>query len=119
MKKFLIVKSDERKTRLTNFDFAGEEEDAEPIEKKELLIHYTNLGNIYTQTSSSLVTHKRGGAGAKLKLKDNETIIQTLSDDNFSSLLVSEPFLGANNIPSPAPIDAPKRNFPKPFFLLI
>ena len=79
---------DERKTRLTNFDFAGEEEDAEPIEKKELLIHYTNLGNIYTQISSSLVTHKRGGAGAKLKLKDNETIIQTLSDDNFSSLLV-------------------------------
>lgn len=79
---------DDRRTRLMNFDFAGEEEDAEPIEKKELLIHYTNLGNIYTQTSSTLVTHKRGGAGSKLKLKDNEIIVQTLSDDNFSSLLV-------------------------------
>lgn len=79
---------DDRKTRLTNFDFSSEEEDAEPIEKKELLIHYTNLGNIYTQISSSLVKTRRGGAGAKLKLKDNETIIQTISDDNFSSLLV-------------------------------
>ena len=79
---------DDRKTRLTNFDFSSEEEDAEPVEKKELLIHYTNLGNIYTQISSSLVKTRRGGAGAKLKLKDNETIIQTLSDDNFSSLLV-------------------------------
>lgn len=79
---------DDRKTRLLNFDFSGEEEDAEPIEKKELLIHYTNLGNIYTQTSSTLVSHKRGGAGSKIKLKDNETIIQTLSDTNFSSLLV-------------------------------
>ena len=79
---------DDRKTRLLNFDFAGEEEDAEPIEKKELLIHYTNLGNIYTQISSTLVAHKRGGAGSKLKLKDNEIVVQTLSDDNFSSLLV-------------------------------
>lgn len=79
---------DERRTRLSNFDFSGEEDDAEPIEKKELLIHYTNLGNIYTQTSSTLMSHKRGGSGSKVKLKDNETIIQTLSDDNFSSLLV-------------------------------
>lgn len=83
---------DDRKTRLLNFDFAGEEEDAEPIEKRELLIHYTNLGNIYTQISSTLVAHKRGGAGSKLKLKDNEIIVQTLSDDNFSSLLVFSNF---------------------------
>lgn len=83
---------DDRKTRLLNFDFSGEEEDAEPIEKKELLIHYTNLGNIYTQISSTLVAHKRGGAGSKLKLKDNEIVVQTLSDDNFSSLLVFSNF---------------------------
>lgn len=79
---------DERRTRLTNFDFSSEEEDAEPIEKKELLIHFTNLGNIYTQESTSLMTTRRGGKGTKIKLANNETIVQTINDNNFSSLLV-------------------------------
>lgn len=78
---------DARKTRLTNFDFAGEEEDAEPIEKKELVIHFTNLGNIYTQEASSLVKTRRGGKGAKVKMGDNEIIVQTLADDNLGSIL--------------------------------
>lgn len=78
---------DERKTRLTNFDFAGEEEDAEPIEKKELLIHFTNLGNIYTQESSSLMSVRRGGKGSKVKIGDREAITQTLCDDNLGTLL--------------------------------
>lgn len=79
---------DERRTRLTNFDFSSEEENAEPIEKKELLIHFTNLGNIYTQESTSLMTTRRGGKGTKTKLANNETIIQTINDNNFNSLLV-------------------------------
>lgn len=79
---------DKRRTRLTNFDFSSEEEDAEPIEKKELLIHFTNLGNIYTQESTSLMTTRRGGKGTKIKLANNEIIVQTINDNNFSSLLV-------------------------------
>ncbi len=79
---------DERRTRLMNLDYKGEAEVAEPIEKQELLIHYTNLGNIYTQVSSTLMARKRGGNGLKVKMKPNETIVQTLSDDNLSSLLV-------------------------------
>lgn len=78
---------DERKTRLTNFDFSGEEEDAEPIEKKELLIHFTNLGNLYTQESSTLMSVRRGGKGSKVKVGDREAIIQTLSDNNLGTLL--------------------------------
>lgn len=78
---------DDRRTRLLNFDFAGEEEDAEPIEKKELLIHFTNLGNIYTQESSSLMSVRRGGKGSKVKIGDREAIIQTLCDDNLGTLL--------------------------------
>ena len=78
---------DERRTRLTNFDFSGEEEDAEPIEKKELLIHFTNLGNLYTQESSTLMSVRRGGKGSKVKVGDREAIIQTLSDDNLGTLL--------------------------------
>ena len=78
---------DERRTRLLNFDFSGEEEDAEPIEKKELLVHFTNLGNIYTQESSSLMSVRRGGKGSKVKIGDREAIIQTLCDDNLGTLL--------------------------------
>lgn len=79
---------DERRTRLTNFDFTSEEEDAEPIEKKELLIYYTNFGNLYTFESSTLVRTRRGGKGSKIKLSNGEVITKTIRDDNFSSLLV-------------------------------
>ena len=78
---------DNRRTVLTNFDFAGEEENAEPVEKKELLIYYTNLGNIYTQESSTLMRTRRGGKGSKIKLADNEVVIKTIRDDNFGSIL--------------------------------
>ena len=78
---------DDRRTRLTNFDFVGEEEDAEPVEKKELLIYYTNLGNLYTLESSTLVKTRRGGKGSKIKLADNEVVIKTIRDDNFGSIL--------------------------------
>ena len=83
---------DDRKTRLTNFDFSSEEEDAEPIEKKELLIHYTNLGNIYTVESSTLMKTRRGGKGSKIKMANNEAIVKTINDTNFSSLLIFSNF---------------------------
>lgn len=79
---------DERRTILTNLDYKGNEEDAEPIEKKELLIHYTNLGNFYTQESTTLLTSRRGSKGTKIKMANNETILQTINDNNFNSLLV-------------------------------
>jgi DNA gyrase subunit A len=88
MRKVIKNFGDERRTRLIDLDFKGEAEDAEPIEKKELLIYYTNLGNIYTQESTTLVKTKRGGKGTKIKLADNEAIIKTISDNNFSSLLI-------------------------------
>ena len=79
---------DERRTQIINLDFRGNgDEDAEPIEKKELLIHYTNLGNIYTTESSTLLRARRGTKGTKVKLADNEVIVKTLRDDNFSSIL--------------------------------
>ena len=78
---------DERRTRLMNLNYKGNVEDAEPIEKKELLIHFTNLGNLYTQESTTLMTTRRGGKGTKIKLAKNEAIIQTINDDNFSTLL--------------------------------
>lgn len=79
---------DERRTRVINLDFKNDNEDAEPIEKKELLIHYTNLGNIYTLESSTLLRTRRGGKGSKIKLAANEVVTKTICDDNFGSLLV-------------------------------
>lgn len=79
---------DERRTKLINLDFTSEnEEEAEPIEKRELLIHYTNLNNLYTQESTTLLTSRRGGKGKSLHLAENEVVLKTISDNNFSSLL--------------------------------
>ena len=78
---------DDRRTRLMNLDYKEKGDDVEPIEKKELLIHFTNLGNIYTQESTTLMLSRRGGKGSKIKLAKNEVIMQTINDDNFSSLL--------------------------------
>jgi DNA gyrase subunit A len=78
---------DERRTKVLNLQISNEEE-AEPIEKKELLIYYTNLGNIYTVESTTLMKTRRGGKGSKVKLSDNEAITKVIRDDNFGSLLV-------------------------------
>lgn len=78
---------DDRRTRLMNLDYKEKGDDVEPIEEKQLLIYYTNLGNIYTQESSTLVTTRRGGKGSKIKMGKNEVVIKTLSDTNVGSLL--------------------------------
>lgn len=79
---------DARRTKIINLDFSEDKEDAEPIEKKELLIYYTNLGNIYTAESTTLMRTKRGGKGSKIKLGDNEVVTKVIRDDNFGSLLL-------------------------------
>lgn len=78
---------DERRSALFDLVRESEDEDAEPIEEKSLLIHYTNLGNIYTQESSTLLTTRRGGKGSKIKMGKNETIVKTINDTNIGSLL--------------------------------
>ena len=78
---------DERKTRCMNLDFT-EEEEPEPIEEKELLIHFTNFGNIYTQESTTLLLSRKGIKGSKVKLAENEAISDTLNVSNLDSILV-------------------------------
>ena len=78
---------DERRTKNINLEFK-DDNDEEPIEKKELLIHCTNLGNIYTQETSTLLTQKRGGKGVRIKLQKGETIINTIEDNNLSNLII-------------------------------
>ena len=79
---------DERRTKNINLDFTSKEDDAEPIEEKQLLIYYTNLGNLYTQESTTLLRTRRGAKGSKLKLAANEAVEQVISDSNYNSLLL-------------------------------
>lgn len=76
---------DDRRTKILNLQMDNKE-DPEPIEKKELIIYYTNLGNIYTVESSTLMKSRRGTKGKKIKLADNEVITKIISDNNFSDL---------------------------------
>lgn len=87
LRKVMDKWGDDRRTRIVNLDYKKDDIDEEPIEKKELLIHFTNLNNIYTQESSTLLTARRGGKGTKIKLANNEIITQTINDTNFSALL--------------------------------
>lgn len=80
---------DERRTKCINLDFTSEDEnDAEPIEQKELVINYTNMGNFYTIESNTLIAQKRGAKGKRLKMKDDEVSIFSLMDSNCSNILV-------------------------------
>lgn len=79
--------ADERKSKNINLEFSSKDDDAEPIEEKQLLISLTNLNNIYTQESSTLIRSRRGAKGSKVKLSANETVEKTLTDSNLGTLL--------------------------------
>lgn len=79
---------DARRTKNITLDYKKkDDDDIEVIEEKELLIHYTNLGNIYTQESTTLLTSRRGTKGTKVKMGKNEVIVKTINDNNLTSLL--------------------------------
>ena len=79
---------DERRTKNITLNFSSKEEDAEPVEEKQLLIYYTNLGNIYTQESTTLLRTRRGAKGSKIKLANNEFVENVITDSNIGNLLV-------------------------------
>lgn len=79
---------DERRTKVLNLNFSSKDDNTEPIEEKQLLIYYTNLGNIYTQESSTLLRTRRGTKGSKIKLANNEFVENMITDSNLGSLLV-------------------------------
>jgi len=76
---------DSRRTKIMNLEI--NQENQEPIEKKELIVYLTNFGNLYTSESTTLMTQKRGGRGVKIKLEKKEYIIDTVSDTNTSNCL--------------------------------
>lgn len=77
---------DERRTKVLNLQF--DKNDEEPIEEKTLIVHLTNFGNLYTFESTTLMTQRRGGKGIKVKMDNNEYIIDTISDSNANNCLI-------------------------------
>ena len=86
--KLLEVKKkygDARRTEIQNISFDDEEE--EPVEKKELIVCLTDKGNLYTEEKTTLMVQRRGGKGSRIKVAKNENIIDTIADLNTSSCL--------------------------------
>ena len=74
---------DERRTKVLNIST----EDEEPVEIRQLVLNFTNYGNIYISESSTLYTQKKGGVGNKLKLEKGEYIISNKVGDNTDIVL--------------------------------
>lgn len=76
---------DKRRTKIENIE---SDDDEEPIEKKQMIVHLTNFNNIYVYEDSSLISQRRGGTGSKFKMSDGEMIISTISDSNYNNILM-------------------------------
>ena len=77
---------DDRRTQIIDIAINEDGEDNAPLEKKNLIIHLTNKGNLYANESITLSTQKRGGKGAKVKLQ-NEVIIDSITGKNSDNTL--------------------------------
>lgn len=75
---------DERRTKIMDLDFESEDE---PIEKKQLVIHLTNKNSIYAYEDTTLIASRKG-KGSKIKLGQDELIIQTIKGSNSNNLLL-------------------------------
>lgn len=81
--------SDERRTKLLNLQETPEEE---IIEKKNLLVNFTNFNNLYVTETSTLLLQRRQNATQKIKLEKNEIILDSFIADNTDVMLLFSNF---------------------------
>ena len=74
---------DDRRTKVMNISI----NDEEPTEIRQLVLNFTNYGNIYISESSTLYTQKKGGVGTKLKLENGEYVVSNRVGDNTDTVL--------------------------------
>ena len=84
LKAVALKYGDERRTQILNL--STDENDA-PIEQKNIIVHLTNEGNLYTFESSTLMVQRRGGRGVKVKMDKNEYIVDTINTNNIVTCL--------------------------------
>jgi len=74
---------DARRTKILN----QVTEDGEPLEKKSLLLSFTNKGSIFVSETSDLYTQRRNSVGSKFKLDKDEYIIESIVGNNTDMAL--------------------------------
>lgn len=74
---------DARRTKILNIS----NNDEEPTEVRQLILNFTNIGNIFISESSTLYTQKKGGVGTKFKLEKGEYIVSNRVGDNTDTVL--------------------------------
>ncbi len=74
---------DERRTKILNI----ENESDEPTEVRQLILNFTNHGNIFISESSSLYTQRKGSIGNKFKLEKGEYVVSNMIGDNTDTIL--------------------------------
>ena len=74
---------DARRTKVMNL-VVNEEE---PTEVRQLILNFTNHGNIFISESSTLYTQKRGGVGTKFKLDKGEYVVSAKIGDSTDTVL--------------------------------
>lgn len=75
--------SDARRTKILNIST----NDEEPTEVRQLILNFTNIGNIFISESSTLYTQKKGGVGTKFKLEKGEYVVSNRVGDNTDTVL--------------------------------
>lgn len=74
---------DARRTKILNIST----NDEEPTEVRQLILNFTNIGNIFISESSTLYTQKKGGVGTKFKLEKGEYVVSNRVGDNTDTVL--------------------------------
>ena len=74
---------DARRTKILNIS----SNDEEPTEVRQLILNFTNIGNIFISESSTLYTQKKGGVGTKFKLEKGEYVVSNRVGDNTDTVL--------------------------------
>lgn len=77
---------DERRT--INMTLGVDLDTEEVIEEKNLVLYFTNHGNLYVDECSTLMAQKKGGKGNKIKMDKNEVIVKSITGKNTEPLLL-------------------------------
>ncbi len=72
---------DRRRTKILNIEY---NKTNEPIEKKILMVYFSEFGAVQAQEVDQYALQMRGGKGAKIKLRDGDFIKETVYADNGS-----------------------------------
>lgn len=75
---------DARRTQIISL---SENNDEEPIERKQLSLAFTNEGAIFVSETSTLYSQRRNGVGSKFKLAKGEFIVDNLVGENTDTIL--------------------------------